>query len=61
MVAAKLMLDEIHPSLSQPRHDTNTYVLEKIANHNVVVACLPSGVYGTTSAAIEAKRMSSTF
>lgn len=55
------MLDEIYPSLSQPRHDTKTYVLGKIADHNVAIACLPSGVYGTTSAAIMAKKMSSTF
>ncbi|KAH8435233.1 uncharacterized protein LDX57_012863 [Aspergillus melleus] len=61
MAAAKLMLDELHPQLSQPHQDTNTYVLGKVANYNVAVACLPSGIYGTTSAAIVAKQMLFTF
>ncbi|KAL4815086.1 hypothetical protein BDW67DRAFT_191748 [Aspergillus spinulosporus] len=41
-------------------HD-NTYILGRVHEHNVVIACLPSGVYGTTSAAISARRMQSTF
>lgn len=52
MAAATAMLDEIHPKLSQPPTDHNSYTLGKIGNRNVVVACLPSGVYGKISAAI---------
>ncbi|PLB47087.1 hypothetical protein P170DRAFT_388283 [Aspergillus steynii IBT 23096] len=61
MAAAKMMLDELHPPLSQSQHDTNTYVLGQVAHHNVAVACLPSGIYGITSAAIVAKQMLLTF
>jgi nucleoside phosphorylase len=61
MAAAKVMLDEVHTKLPQPRHDHNTYVLGEIAGHNVVIACLPSGVYGTTLAAVVAEQMLSTF
>jgi hypothetical protein len=50
MAAAKAMLDEIHTKLSQPPTDPNTYTLGAICSHNVVIACLPFGVYGTTSA-----------
>ena len=49
------MLDEIHSN------DQNTYILGKIRAHNIVIACLPSGVYGTTSAATVAIQMQSTF
>lgn len=61
MAAAKCMLDESHPDLEQPRTDTNSYALGSIGSHNIVVACLPSGIYGTTSAAIVAKQMMTTF
>ncbi|KAH8895403.1 purine and uridine phosphorylase, partial [Thozetella sp. PMI_491] len=51
-LAAQLCLDEAHPSLaySPSPNDTNSYVLGKIGNHNVVIACLPNGSYGTSSA-----------
>src|ERR1700727_2318514 len=61
MAAAKSMLDEIHPNLPTSSNDQNTYVLGKIHAHNVVIACLPSGVYGTTSAATVANQMLFTF
>lgn len=61
MAAARCLLDESHPDLEQPRTDTNSYALGSIKSHNVVIACLPSGVYGTTSAAIVAKQMITTF
>ncbi|KKZ68560.1 hypothetical protein EMCG_01008 [[Emmonsia] crescens] len=57
MAAAKMMLDEIHPNLPQLPHDQNNYVLGRIAGHNVVIACLPAGVYGTTSATLVAEHM----
>ncbi|TDZ24707.1 hypothetical protein Cob_v002452 [Colletotrichum orbiculare MAFF 240422] len=51
MTAAISMLDEEHDSLEIDRNDTNHYVLGKIKSHNVVVACLPLGEYGTNNAA----------
>ncbi|KAL4789001.1 hypothetical protein BDV19DRAFT_395460 [Aspergillus venezuelensis] len=61
MAAAKIMLDKHHPTLAQPETDHNTYILGNVGNHNVVVACLPSGVYGITSAAIVLAQMLPTF
>src|SRR6267378_882872 len=61
MAAAKSMLDEIHPNLSTCSNDQNAYALGKIHDHNVVIACLPSGVYGTTSATTVANQMLFTF
>ncbi|KAL4909946.1 hypothetical protein BDW74DRAFT_186277 [Aspergillus multicolor] len=61
MAAAKVMLDETHDSLPQPSTGHNTYTLGRRAGHNVIVACLPSGVYGTTSAATVLSHMLPTF
>lgn len=61
MAAAKAMLDDIHADLPVSPTDHNTYVLGSIGAHNVVVACLPAGVYGTTSAATVATQMLSSF
>ncbi|KAF3904087.1 hypothetical protein ABW20_dc0109725 [Dactylellina cionopaga] len=61
LTAAKAMLDVTHAKLPQDPNDQNTYTLGSIHGHNVVIACLPSGVYGTTSAAIVATRMLNTF
>uniref|UniRef100_A0A093V197 Vegetative incompatibility protein HET-E-1 n=1 Tax=Talaromyces marneffei PM1 TaxID=1077442 RepID=A0A093V197_TALMA len=61
MAAAKVMLEEIHGRLPQPRTDHNAYTLGKIHGHNVVIACLPSGIYGTTSATIVLTQMLPTF
>lgn len=57
MAAAKLMLDAIHPSLPLPSTDQNTYILGNIGEHNIVIACLPSGAYGTISAATVAMQL----
>ncbi|KAK5991754.1 Ankyrin repeat domain-containing protein 17 [Cladobotryum mycophilum] len=59
--AAKAMLDETHPSLAKPSNDSNAYILGSIGNHNVVIACLPMGQYGTNSAATVATQMIRTF
>ncbi|KAH7070273.1 nucleoside phosphorylase, partial [Paraphoma chrysanthemicola] len=59
--AATAMLDQIHPDLSKPPNDHNAYTLGSIGEHNIVVACLPKGKYGTVSAATVATRMVSTF
>ncbi|KAJ9481399.1 hypothetical protein VN97_g12081 [Penicillium thymicola] len=61
MAAAKLMLDVIHPSLPRPPTDQNTYILGNIGDHNVVIACLPSGAYGIVSAATVAIQLLSSF
>lgn len=61
MTAAELMLKEIHDPLPQPPTDPNAYTLGKLGEHNVVIACLPSGVYGITSAAAVLAKMHSTF
>ncbi|KAK6532182.1 hypothetical protein TWF694_003342 [Orbilia ellipsospora] len=46
--------------LSQDPKDQNTYILGSIYGHNVAIACLPSGVYGTVSAAVVAAQMLTT-
>lgn len=45
------MLDAIHPDLPQDASDKNTYMLGSIGPHNIVIACLPNGHYGTNNAA----------
>ncbi|KAL7959305.1 ankyrin repeat-containing domain protein [Trichoderma compactum] len=59
--AATAMLDKRHPGLPKPMNDTNTYTLGSIGSHNVVIACLPKGQYGTNSAANVATLMISSF
>ncbi|KAE8361552.1 purine and uridine phosphorylase [Aspergillus caelatus] len=61
MAAAKAMLDEAHPPLPQPETDHNVYILGSVSSHNVVVAPLPSGVYGTISASTAVSHMVSTY
>ncbi|KOC13588.1 kinesin light chain 1 and [Aspergillus flavus AF70] len=61
MAAAKAMLDEVHPPLPQPETDHNVYTLGSVGSHNVVVAALPSGVYGTISASAVVSHMVSTY
>jgi nucleoside phosphorylase len=58
LMAAQAMLDETYPALpSTNARDSNVYTLGRVYNHKVVIALLPSGVYGTTSAAITANEM----
>ncbi|KAK2025454.1 purine and uridine phosphorylase, partial [Colletotrichum zoysiae] len=62
MAAAKGMLDKVHPNLpEQDVADHNSYVLGQVQGHNVVIACLPAGIYGTTPAATVAKDVLRTF
>ncbi|KAL3461840.1 nucleoside phosphorylase domain-containing protein [Aspergillus heterothallicus] len=61
LTAAKAMLDERHERLPQPEHDNNSYILGMISGHNVAIACLPAGEYGTNAAASVATQMRSTF
>jgi nucleoside phosphorylase len=59
--AAKAMLDYIHPDLPKPPNDPNAYTLGSIGKHNIVIACLPEGEMGISSAATFATWMVSTF
>lgn len=59
--AAIAMLDQRHDGLPNPVNDHNAYTLGSMSNHNVVIACLPKGEIGTSSAATVATRMISTF
>jgi nucleoside phosphorylase len=61
LAAAQEMLDEEHERLHADANDTNIYTLGRIGEHNVVVACLPDGQTGTTSAAAVALQMKSAF
>ncbi|KAL4959122.1 uncharacterized protein BDV14DRAFT_194052 [Aspergillus stella-maris] len=60
--AAQVFLDEEHeaPDFVTPG-DTNDYTLGRIGNHNVVIAVLPDGEYGTASAAMVATNMQNSF
>jgi nucleoside phosphorylase len=61
LAAATEMLDEEHLGLPQDVNDTNLYTLGRIYEHNVVLACLPAGQIGTSSAAAVASQMKSKF
>jgi nucleoside phosphorylase len=49
--AAAVMLDERHEPPARRDNDPTLYTLGRIHNHNVVIACLPTRVIGTESAA----------
>lgn len=61
-VAAQAFLDEEH---EKPEvisiNDSNVYTLGKMGRHNVVIAVLPNGEYGTTAAASVARDMLHSF
>jgi nucleoside phosphorylase len=57
MAAAQAMLDKLHPGMPKDPKDTNTYALGSIGRHNVAIACLPAGGYGTNNAATVANNM----
>ncbi|KAL2843337.1 Pfs domain protein [Aspergillus pseudoustus] len=59
--AAVAVLDATHPPLSVAHNDKNTYTLGSIGPHNVVICCLPPGIYGLTAATTVANHMISTF
>ncbi|KAH0349938.1 purine and uridine phosphorylase, partial [Aureobasidium melanogenum] len=58
------MMDEEHgkpADFVQPSSDKNNYSWGRIGDHNIVVASLPDGMYGTTNAAVTASQMLSSF
>ena len=62
LVAALAMLDEDHEDmLPAVDGDNNNYSFGRMGRHNVVIASLPSGVYGTNPAATVAAQMRTTF
>ncbi|KAL6696360.1 hypothetical protein J3F84DRAFT_394809 [Trichoderma pleuroticola] len=61
MAAARAMLDCVHKPLPMEANDSNAYVLGHIGSHNIVIACLPVGQYGTNSAANVASNMNRSF
>ncbi|KAK3987515.1 hypothetical protein QBC44DRAFT_351772 [Cladorrhinum sp. PSN332] len=61
-VAAGAVLDEEHPRPTHvAQHDNNAYILGRIGKHNIVIAVLPDGEYGTSSAATVARDMLHSF
>lgn len=62
LVTAGAMLDEEHPVLqAADPNDANSYLLGRIGDHNVVIACLPTEQTGKVSAATVAKDMVRSF
>jgi hypothetical protein len=61
MRAALALLDEVYADVTKHQNDDNTYTLGDMAGHNCVIACLPAGVYGITSASHVASQMQLTF
>jgi nucleoside phosphorylase len=61
LAAARQMLDEEHCGLPLHSNDPNSYTLGRIVEHNVVIACLPAGQTGITSASAVVLHMKSTF
>jgi nucleoside phosphorylase len=59
--ASKMMFDKVHPQLSQSIGDDNAYTLGEISGHNIVMTCLPLGVYGIISAATVAAHVRITY
>lgn len=60
--AARQFLDEEHDRPDHvSAHDSNDYTLGKMAGHNVVIAVLPDGEYGVSSATAVAKDMLHSF
>ncbi|KLJ06111.1 hypothetical protein EMPG_10448 [Blastomyces silverae] len=61
LVVAEAMLDERYPCPPQPPSDHNIYTVGRVASYYTVIAGLPSGDYGTTSATRVAEQMQCTF
>lgn len=62
LVAARALLDEEYPGPGAVAvHDSNCYTLGRIGTHQVVIAILPDGEYGSVSAMCVSKDMLHTF
>ncbi|KAK6356102.1 hypothetical protein TWF718_000477 [Orbilia javanica] len=51
VTAAVAILDEQHIPLPQDSQDTNAYIFGRVGDYNII-ASLPAGIYGITSAAV---------
>lgn len=61
-VGAGVLLDEEHVGpVNIAQHNNITYILGSIGGHNVVIATLPDGEYGTKAAAAVARDMLHSF
>ena len=58
-VAARVLLEEEHEQSETSPNDNNNYTLGKMGKHNIVIAVLPSGEYGISSAAVARDMLSS--
>ena len=62
LTAARAMFDEDYGSFEhQDAADTNLYARGRIHSHNVIIACLPSGVDGISAATVVAINMRRSF
>lgn len=61
LTAARLLLDEQHEQLERSENDSNNYVLGHMGGHNIVIAFLGRGGYGTNAAANTATNIVRTF
>ncbi|KAM3513179.1 hypothetical protein MY11210_003204 [Beauveria gryllotalpidicola] len=58
--SAEAMLDEEHAAptgFTRHQTDVNVYTWGRMGEHNIIIASLPAGVYGTTSAATTASSL----
>ncbi|KAF5132808.1 hypothetical protein E5D57_003430 [Metarhizium anisopliae] len=60
-VAVQVFLDEKHDRPESLPSTDNNYTLGRMGKHNVVIAVLPDGEYGTSSAAVVARDMLHSF
>lgn len=51
LLPIRILFDSKHNNPGVPSQDTNSYSFGRIGKHNVVATCLPSGQYGSNSAA----------
>ncbi|RVD82093.1 uncharacterized protein DFL_006529 [Arthrobotrys flagrans] len=61
VAAAVAILDKRHPRLPQDKEDHNAYEFGQVGSYNIVITCLPSGVYGVTEAAVVATGLRRSF
>lgn len=61
VAASKAILETTHQPLPQSANDHNVYTLGELYGHNIVIACLPLGIYGICPATIVATHMLHTF
>ncbi|KEF62714.1 uncharacterized protein A1O9_00687 [Exophiala aquamarina CBS 119918] len=61
VIACELLDEEFEERQLDLRHDNNLYTFGRIGQHNVVLACLPKGKYGISSATMVARDMCRSF